>query len=177
MNKFKEGWNKELERDPINPSLWKTIFDLTGYSIWIIIIVGLLFKISIEFFSIYALRKILQFISESDSDNPSHNVSQTAAIWYALSLFFGGVITTILNHATFYGSERKGNNAKTAMTGTIFDKSLTLYCNQVPIGQLVNLISTDVERFQNFLKMLPLAMTSYDLYFVYVHISPDHVHM
>ena len=50
--------------------------------------------------------------------------------------------------------------ARTALTATVFEKSLKLSENSISSGQLVNLLSNDSQRFEILLRWLPWVFAS-----------------
>ena len=80
------------------------------------------------------------------------NVGSVWELWlYGLGLVSMQAILWILHHVAFWGLWRAGMHLRVASTVLIFNKSLSLdiqAMQKVSVGHVVNLASSDVEKFQ-----------------------------
>ena len=83
----------------------------------------------------------------------AENVTSFWEPWlYGFGLIVVLVSVWLLQHATFWGLWRMGMHLRVACTVLIFNKSLSLdiqAMQKVSVGHVVNLASSDVEKFQN----------------------------
>ena len=93
----------------------------------------------------------------TDSEN-------TASVWelwlYGLGLVSMQALVWILHHVSYWGLWRGGMHLRVACTVLIFNKALSLdiqALQKVSVGHVVNLASSDVEKFQYVGSMLACA--------------------
>ena len=112
---------------------------------------------------VLAQTQLLAFLlDELRSQGPDFD--QTAAYLYALGLIITGAAGAMLHHHYFFHAWKAGMHWRAAATSLIFEKSLVLRLGSlgsVSAGHIVNLASTDIERFQKGCQ-----------FFVYIFLAP-----
>ncbi len=154
-NLFEKVWNDELERVEkynstnkrhIQPSLYRALMTDFFKTTWIIQPIVLLSSIARMVMSV-ALGNLTQaFITRNGLDG---------YLWAGI-LVLCNFIVLMEHHFVFFIISRKGMNMRTAAVAAIFSKSLRLgsisisrgtLTNHITSGQIMNLVSNDVERF------------------------------
>jgi ATP-binding cassette subfamily C (CFTR/MRP) protein 1 len=144
---FQEAWDHELEHRE-NPSLWMAIF--RGFSGPYFR--GALFKTvsdTLAFVQPQLLRLLIRFIASYKTPTPEP-VIRGAAI--ALAMFAVSVGQTMALHQYFQRAFETGMRIKTALTASIYSKSLKLSNEgraSKSTGDIVNYMAVDTQRLQD----------------------------
>eukprot|EP00123_Amoebidium_parasiticum_P016908 comp23635_c0_seq1/m.40294 comp23635_c0_seq1/g.40294 ORF comp23635_c0_seq1/g.40294 comp23635_c0_seq1/m.40294 type:complete len:1411 (-) comp23635_c0_seq1:61-4293(-) len=162
-NDFLINWEKEKAtamkkgREPqILRALWHTYWKLIVFSGFQGIVESILRLIT----TIY-LGKLTGYF------RPNTNVTTQDALIYAGAITIASAGITILHHQFFFYIMRLGMQIRTAMMGAVYRKTVSLSTEalgQTTTGHVINLMSSDVQRFDNvcvtfhFLWLAPLEL-------------------
>jgi ATP-binding cassette subfamily C (CFTR/MRP) protein 1 len=144
---FEEAWNYELEHKK-TPSLWMAIFRAFSGPYF----QGAIFKAvndTLAFIQPQLLRLLITWVASYDTPNPQP-VIRGAAI--ALAMFAVSFGQTIALHQYFQRAFETGMRIKTALTASIYTKSLKLSNEgraSKSTGDIVNYMAVDTQRLQD----------------------------
>ena len=153
INKFFEGWNYQLKNNPNNPNLYFAILYMLGKKRFILTCSSVSIYFLLNLAIIIAFQQVLKFIEKSDN-----SVTFEQSILYSFLIFMFSVIYIAHGHWLFYNSTKMGINTRQAMAAVILYKSLMISPNSVPSAQVMNLMSTDAQRFQLTIRRSPLPL-------------------
>ncbi|XP_030838051.1 multidrug resistance-associated protein 4 isoform X2 [Strongylocentrotus purpuratus] len=146
-DRLERNWNKELkahENHEKKPSLLraliKTFIRPVAFSGVIVFFEECVFKLLQPI--------ILSFLITYFSPEPK--ITPTQAYLCALGMALCGAFATILHHPYFFQMSRVGMQVRIATSALVFRKSLRLSnsaLGQTTVGKLVNILSSDVNRF------------------------------
>ncbi|KAF2196793.1 multidrug resistance-associated protein 1 [Delitschia confertaspora ATCC 74209] len=143
---FEKAWHDELEKK--HPSLWNAMFGAFGGPYFR----GALIKSCsdvLNFAQPQLLRLLITFVDSYRTENPQP-VIRGAAI--ALAMFFVSVSQTACLHQYFQRSFETGMRIKSALTASIYSKSMRL-SNEgraaKSTGDIVNYMAVDTQRLQD----------------------------
>jgi ATP-binding cassette subfamily C (CFTR/MRP) protein 1 len=145
---FQEAWDTEVE-DKKHPSLWMAIFRAFSGPYFR----GSLFKIindTLAFVQPQLLRLLISFVDSYSVGQEPQPVIRGAAI--ALAMFAVSFIQTLALHQYFQRSFETGMRVKTALTSSIYAKSLKLSNEgraSKSTGDIVNYMAVDTQRLQD----------------------------
>lgn len=94
-----------------------------------------------------ALGKLVDFYTPQQQ-----NVSKNEAYFYAGFIVFNTFLYVIVNHSYLFGLHHLGMKMRVACSSLIYRKSLKLNqtaMGQTTVGQMINLLSNDVNRFDD----------------------------
>lgn len=160
VERFFEGWNRQLERNPKNPNLYWTILYMLGFKRFIFTSASVSLYFFFNFINVILLQLILEYIE----DDGKGNVSFSQACWYCLGMFISVVLFNAHQHWMFYTITKMGINARQAMSCVILHKSLEISPNTLASAQVINLMSSDSQRFERTIRrsiliwMVPLLI-------------------
>lgn len=145
---FQKAWDAELEHKK-NPSLWMAIFRSFSGPYFR----GSLFKImsdTLAFVQPQLLRLLIQFVESYKKGNTPQPIIRGAAI--AVAMFAVSVGQTMALHQYFQRAFETGMRIKTALTASIYGKSLKLSNEgraSKSTGDIVNYMAVDTQRLQD----------------------------
>lgn len=169
-NKLETEWQKELTKE--DPKFWKALWRSFGmeyvfYAIIVVIIEGL--KITQPL----SLSKLLAYFQPGQND-----VTRNEAFMYAGFIFGASFLTVSGVHTNMLNLQHLGMKMRIACCSLIYRKSLKLSkkaMNGTTIGQMVNLLSNDVNRFDrcvlhvHHLWLVPIeTLVVFSLMYVYL---------
>lgn len=153
--RFYQFWNTQLKRI----SLLFTIAKAFGLPFFI----GGIFKCLqdlLAFTQPQLLRLLINFVNEySKSLKEGKPLPLTKGLFLAFGMFVVSVVQTACLHQYFQRAFDLGMRIKTSMTSVIYNKSLVLSNDskqQSTMGDIVNLMSVDVQRLQDLVQNLQL---------------------
>lgn len=147
-NTFQKAWDYELENKK-SPSLWMAIFHSFSGPYFR----GAVFKTvsdTLAFVQPQLLRLLIQFVSSYKAGREPEPVIRGAAI--ALAMFAVSVGQTMALHQYFQRAFETGMRIKTALTASIYGKSLKLSNEgraSKSTGDIVNYMAVDTQRLQD----------------------------
>jgi ATP-binding cassette, subfamily C (CFTR/MRP), member 4 len=143
-NYFETIWHQEQLRCPTQPNLHRALLVDFMTSVWYVQ----------PFICIAQMAKIAQAIALGyliDTFEPSSNRPASEGYWWATVLVVGGIAVVMEHHHVFFITWRQGMKYRIACVSAIFAKSLKLSATHsetnASTGQIMNLVSNDVERF------------------------------
>eukprot|EP00096_Caligus_rogercresseyi_P012306 TRINITY_DN5109_c0_g1_i1.p1 TRINITY_DN5109_c0_g1~~TRINITY_DN5109_c0_g1_i1.p1 ORF type:complete len:407 (+),score=54.05 TRINITY_DN5109_c0_g1_i1:144-1364(+) len=153
-DRLEAEWDKEVVKakkinessgKKYNPSLLKAIIRTFGSSLSVYGIVVLLEECVFRLFQPLAISQMVRYYSDSE-----HGISEMELYIWSGVLVGCGVSYVISHHYYFFGVMRVGMQIRIACSALLYRKSLKLSkasIGQSSVGQLVNLLSNDVNRF------------------------------
>ncbi|KAI4565334.1 hypothetical protein MJT46_009677 [Ovis ammon polii x Ovis aries] len=161
-------WDREVERaqrDAREPSLTKAIMKCywSSYVVWGI------FTFLEEGTRVVQPMFLGKMISYVENYDPNDSAALHEAYGYAAGLSACVLVWAVLHHLYFYHMQRVGMRLRVAVCHMIYRKSLCLSSSamgKTTTGQIVNLLSNDVNRFdQHEVRLLLNFRVEYDLVF------------
>jgi len=159
--RFDEYWKRELAlaSDSYSPSLSNAVFAMVK---WELLKIGTLKVIgdSATVLSPLVLKYFIQYISFSNATQTS-DLAQ--GFIYVLAMFFLSIINTFLFQYYFQSAQVIGMQAQTAVSNLIYRKSLKLSAKSrqnFDGGKVVNMVSTDCARIQQYLLFIDILGTA-----------------
>ncbi|KAJ1672984.1 hypothetical protein EV182_006110, partial [Spiromyces aspiralis] len=143
--KFERAWNRELARG--RRSLWWALWDIAGVALVWAGLIGILESIA----------KVGQAICLSYLIKFFQNTSKEAKEGYliALGLCICVLVQGVLHHHYFWPGMRAGYRVRAGLITFLYRRSLRLsMASSISTGSVVNLISNDVQPFDNGLPYL-----------------------
>jgi ATP-binding cassette, subfamily C (CFTR/MRP), member 10 len=130
-------------------------------TVWVqFLLVGFYYLLEglLRIFSTILLGLFLQSLQNTDQ-----SIDQSFVL--ALLLSLANLLQNFIHHVSFFYSMKMGNNMKIATIGFIYDclfeiRGNLLQSSGISTGQLVNLISNDVQRFEEWSVVCPLSSFS-----------------
>ncbi|XP_050293465.1 probable multidrug resistance-associated protein lethal(2)03659 [Anthonomus grandis grandis] len=158
-DKLDREWRKELKKKNQNPSLWMALIRVFGKQMTILGIYYFCIRILIRLSTPLFIAELLKYFE------PDSTMSKLEAYLYAAAISGGVFITSALQHFYMLHIMHIGMKVRVATSSLIYRKALKLSKSalaETTVGQMVNLISNDVSRFENcafsiqFLWLAPL---------------------
>uniref|UniRef100_A0A8D3C694 Cystic fibrosis transmembrane conductance regulator n=1 Tax=Scophthalmus maximus TaxID=52904 RepID=A0A8D3C694_SCOMX len=146
MQRFWDVEVKEAAREMRTPRLMRVIVSCHGktYMLWgLVTLAEEIIKVVQPLF----LGKITQYLEFYDPDN---SVALYEALGYAAGLSITSLILAVVHHCYFYQLQRIGMKIRVAMCHMIYKKAMLLNhsaLGKTTTGQIVNLLSNDVNKF------------------------------
>ncbi|CAH1738394.1 unnamed protein product, partial [Aphis gossypii] len=174
-NKLQKLWNNEFqnsEKKHQRPSFLKTLFNMFGSTFMFL---GIYYTIAELVLSISLVTIIGHIVTHFETNSPDNSIRKY--------LLIGLVIVLLLRTITFCGYEMAivhlGMKIRIATSNLIYKKALRLKVNsmnQTFTGQILNLISNDVDRFNYVILFLPFLWigpieTTVVTYFLWQEVS------
>ncbi|XP_072319420.1 ATP-binding cassette sub-family C member 4-like [Eucyclogobius newberryi] len=142
-------WDREVKKSKkqlCEPSLTKVIFQCYGT----LLAKSGLFVFTLETIKVLQPLLLGQIILFFENYDPSDKHSLWLAFTYAAGISLSTFALTVLQHLYYYNTQRIGMKMRVAVCHMIFKKALRLSTESVgrtSTGQIVNLLSNDVNRF------------------------------
>ncbi|KAI3644541.1 hypothetical protein MP228_010705 [Amoeboaphelidium protococcarum] len=180
--KFQEKWNSQLSLQ--KPSLVKAIF----YAVGMPFVFAAFFKLVqdiLGFLQPQYLKAIIDFISKlnNSSDSDANAIQPSIQVGYiiAVAMLVTAVTQSIMLHQYFHRCVRTGLHLRSALVTAIYQKSLVISNaskQKYSTGEIVNLMSVDVQRFVDLCQYLHIAWSGplqicLALYFLYQSMGPS----
>lgn len=148
-NKIEKLWNKEINRKKSNFSLWRVLLKCFGAELGLLAIWYSFSELVVRLAQPLILSQILLYYE------PHSTMSKGEAYLYSSLLVLSSAISMISQHNFMLYQFNMGLKIKVATTALVYRKSLKLSKSALAktnIGQMVNLISNDVGRFETAIK-------------------------
>ncbi|XP_034328340.2 ATP-binding cassette sub-family C member 4 isoform X2 [Magallana gigas] len=145
-NRLEREWNKEAEKKkPQNksPSLFRCIVRMFGVQYALLGIIVFIEEVT-KVVQPLLLGKLIRYFTSEPS------ISETEAYLYAMGMSLSVIILAIFHHPYFFTVQRIGMQIRVACCSLLYRKALRLSnkaLGQTTTGQIVNLMSNDVNRF------------------------------
>ncbi|XP_059486251.1 probable multidrug resistance-associated protein lethal(2)03659 [Neocloeon triangulifer] len=147
-NKLEENWNKEKEKAKLKnktPSFFKAAFKTFGwkYMAWgiVLFLLEMVIRVSQPIF----LGRLIRYFS-----GPNSGITLENAYLYAVGIIISSGLAVMILHPYMMAVIHLGMQLRVATCSLIYRKSLRLSheaMSQTTAGQVVNLLSNDVNRF------------------------------
>uniref|UniRef100_A0A3B4GNU5 Multidrug resistance-associated protein 4-like n=1 Tax=Pundamilia nyererei TaxID=303518 RepID=A0A3B4GNU5_9CICH len=143
-------WDREVRhatKELLKPKLTRVLIKCYGRSYAMLAFIVFVIKETIKVIQPLLLGKIILFFENGDPDDQR---SLGMAYVYAAAMSISTLGLTILQHLYYYHVLRTGMRIRVAMCHMIYRKALRLSAKsmgQTTTGQIVNLLSNDVNRF------------------------------
>ncbi|CAG9768692.1 unnamed protein product [Ceutorhynchus assimilis] len=144
-DRLTEEWEKQLKKNPKNPSLTVALWKVFGHQL---IILGLVFMFIEIFVRLSAPLLLNQLLNYYDPDT---TMTKTEAYYYAFGLAGCAFVSATFQHTYMLNNFHLGMKIRVATSTLIYRKALKLSKSalaETTVGQMVNLISNDVGRFE-----------------------------
>ncbi|KAI8894568.1 P-loop containing nucleoside triphosphate hydrolase protein [Globomyces pollinis-pini] len=133
-----------MESTKTHPSLTKVLFRLYGKS-YILVGIPYLLEVFAQVGQGYFLSLLLTWFEQSNEDA---DIQQAAFYIFAISASLMG--QSVFHAVAWFVAQRIGIQVRVGLIATIYRKSLKLsIANTASTGQIVNLLSNDVQRFED----------------------------
>ncbi|KAL5005221.1 hypothetical protein ScPMuIL_018677 [Solemya velum] len=144
-NKLEKEWDKELSKQKHGgkPSLVKALLRMFGLQ-YLFYGIILFFEEGTKVCQPLLLGRLIRYFT------PNSTVSRTDAYLYAMGVSLCAVLLAVAHHPYFFGVQRIGMRMRIACCSLLYRKALRLSntaLGQTTTGQIVNLMSNDVNRF------------------------------
>ncbi|XP_038065585.1 multidrug resistance-associated protein 4-like [Patiria miniata] len=153
VGKLEREWNKEIKKSEATgrpPSLRWALVRAFGWHYMIHGLPAFIEEVVLKMAQPVMLSRLVLYFS-------TDLVSTTEAYLQALGMSLSSLLVLITHHACFFGFAITGMRLRTACSGIIFRKALrlsNLALGETTIGQLVNILSNDVNRFDLAVRFL-----------------------
>ncbi|KAG0232674.1 Canalicular multispecific organic anion transporter 2 [Actinomortierella wolfii] len=150
-------WKEEVaksKRKGTKPSLFWTVMRSHGWG-WVPIMTYRLTASAFTYVGPQLLSEVLKFIASYNTPNPA---PVALGIILAFGMFFGSMMNSILMAQFFEATAIFGLNARTALIGMVYRKSLVLSSGakqKSTSGEITNHMSVDAERWNNAVTFMP----------------------
>ncbi|ETO13426.1 hypothetical protein RFI_23947, partial [Reticulomyxa filosa] len=159
LKNFMAVWNEEQEKKGRDVSIWRAIFYTIGIKNWLAQLFGIILYQTVQCVSVTCLQQIIEYVEYN-------SMSRDKAVGFCVGLGLCALYLAFHHHLLYFATTRDGIIARTALTVVIFNKTMRISPNSVPSAQVMNLMSTviiiikDAQRFQEFFKIIPMALMS-----------------
>ncbi|RZC36351.1 multidrug resistance-associated protein, partial [Asbolus verrucosus] len=143
-DKLEEAWKKQ-ENSSRNPSLWKALTVVFGKEIAKYGLVLALLEFVVKMSQPLFIGKLMEYYTPNQTA-----ISKKTAYIYASSIVLMSFINVMFGHSYMMGLQHLGMKIRVACCSLIYRKSLRLSKSalvETTVGQMVNLLSNDVNRF------------------------------
>ncbi|KAF2894912.1 hypothetical protein ILUMI_11261 [Ignelater luminosus] len=143
-NRLEEAWNKEL-RTSKNPSLWRAIARVFGLKFMALGLVSLFLELVIKISQPIALSQLITYYTDTEN-----GISKDKAYYYSTAIVMASFLNVLGGHLYMLSIQQFAMTVRVATCSLIYRKSLKLnnsVLGGTTIGQMVNLLSNDVSRF------------------------------
>ncbi|XP_066143996.1 ATP-binding cassette sub-family C member 4-like isoform X1 [Euwallacea fornicatus] len=144
-NKLQREWDKELQKKPTDPSLWKCLAKVFGRQLAVLGTCYFITELFVKLGQPIFLSKFLEYYE------PNSKMTKTEAYYYAGAIAICSLISQTFQHTFMLHNFHVGMKIRVATSALVYRKVLKLNKSalvETTIGQMVNLISNDVGRFE-----------------------------
>lgn len=144
-NRLEREWERELKKTQTGgkPSLLKALVRMFGFQYMLLGIIVFVEE-GTKVVQPLLLGQLIQYFT------PDSKVSTADAYLYAMGVSLCAIVLAVAHHPYFFGVQRIGMQMRVACCSLLYRKSLRLSniaLGQTTTGQIVNLMSNDVNRF------------------------------
>ncbi|ENN78464.1 hypothetical protein YQE_05102, partial [Dendroctonus ponderosae] len=173
-DKLEREWAKELKRNAKEPSLWRALSGVFGKQLLVLACCYFFSELFVKLGQPLFLSKLLEYYE------PGSSMSKSEAYYYAAGIALCSFITQTFQHSFMLHNFHLGMKIRVATSALVYRKALRLSKGalaETTVGQMVNLISNDVGRFElvtthiHSLWMAPVE-TSVVLTLIYFYVGP-----
>ncbi|XP_067134117.1 ATP-binding cassette sub-family C member 4-like, partial [Centruroides vittatus] len=145
-NLLQEKWKKELERE--KPSLLKTLIRIFGRKYLLLFTLPILQECFLLIVQAYLIGILIDYFDNQTAD--TETIARLSAAGVCMCLF----LYMLCIHSLLFNTQRLDMQLRAACCSVIYRKALRLSHSSISestIGQMVNLLSNDVDRFDKFI--------------------------
>ena len=149
LNKFLTNWSNEISNNPNNPNLFWAIANTIGIKYYLFLTFLLCLRFIFLIINLIFLQEILTFIENcGDSNNISTSESDYRnTIACCIGVCVCQILGPTVLHYTLYNTTRLGIDIRQVMTAIVLYKVLKISSNSIASAQVINLMSTDAQRY------------------------------
>ncbi|XP_023219034.1 multidrug resistance-associated protein 4-like, partial [Centruroides sculpturatus] len=154
-DQLQKEWNKEFQKR--NPSILRAVLRFLGWKYLIIFLLVLFQETVLVAGQVYFLGQTIHCLDNRQKFN-LYNINVTLAGFFSFT-----AISLLLYNTTFYMADLYGMKLKIAFCSVIYRKAIKLSSSSLEtsnIGQMVNLLASDVSKFQNHVVCFPYLFTN-----------------
>ncbi|XP_076254933.1 putative multidrug resistance-associated protein lethal(2)03659 isoform X1 [Rhynchophorus ferrugineus] len=143
-DKLEKEWFKEVKKNPSNPSLWRALVGVFGKELALLGLCYLIIEIFIRLGQPLCLSQLLHYYE------PNTTMSKREAYYYASGIALTAFLSSSSIHSYMLRIFHLGARIRIATSTLVYRKALRLSKGalaETTVGQMVNLISNDVGRF------------------------------
>ncbi|KAJ3634109.1 hypothetical protein MTP99_011017 [Tenebrio molitor] len=143
-DKLEETWIKETNLHR-RPSFWRTLVKVYGLEISLYGIVILIQELIVKMAHPLLIGRLMAYYDPLQTE-----VTKDKAYLYACGIIVISLINVLITHSYFFGLQHLGMRIRVAACSLIYRKALKLSKSalvETTVGQMVNLMSNDVNRF------------------------------
>ncbi|KAF7279494.1 hypothetical protein GWI33_007172 [Rhynchophorus ferrugineus] len=144
-DKLEKEWNKELVKRPKKPSLWIALGKVFGRELSFLGVCYLFIEICVRLAQPLFLAQLLRYYQ------PNSGMEKKEAYYYAGCIGIFAIVAAVCQHSYMLRLFHLGAKIRVATSTLVYRKSLKLSKSALAdttVGQMVNLISNDVGRFE-----------------------------
>ncbi|XP_068902436.1 ATP-binding cassette sub-family C member 4-like isoform X2 [Tenebrio molitor] len=143
-NELEEKWHKE-EKSCKRPSLLRVLYGMFGRKYIAYGVLMLLLELATTFLPPLCLKQLLKYL-----DPQVKSITKQEACMFALAIVLLNLLRVLYTHHLYSELVSLGIKVRIACSSLVYRKYLKLKketCQKFTLGQMVNLLSNDVERF------------------------------
>eukprot|EP01083_Nonionella_stella_P258750 884040_1 len=166
LKQLKCKWNEQRHKNPHNPSLLHATFSFINskYRYVLLVLLDCVYWGSLAA-NIVFLQLILQYIAHESAMTKQQ--AYLCACGMALCVF----MVPLTAHFTLYQLHLQCTNIRTAMTAMIYEKALKIPNDIYSTSQIINFMSDDIQKFEDFFVNLACALGSVMLIVILVYFT------
>lgn len=162
-------WNKDIEKNPDKARLWWSTLKAFKYEVLLTAAINFFENIFITVQG-YALGQILLWLQSPTRDD---DANKNKGYYWTILLSICVLVHSVVHHAVFHTSMRLGMQLRVGFISVIYRKALQLSTkNTSSTGLIVNMVSNDVQRFEEaavffhyiWISPIQLAVVTYLIY-------------
>ncbi|CAG2116859.1 unnamed protein product, partial [Medioppia subpectinata] len=141
--KLEINWDKQL-KSKRKPSLYWALFASFAPELIVLCIIDAIRDVGLNLFQPYCIVYLVRYFSNDP------NISQWLATWAAVGIVLASIGSMLIVHVNFATCSKVGLRIRAACCALIYRKSMRLShssLGQTTVGQILNIMSNDVHRF------------------------------
>ncbi|KAF2896737.1 hypothetical protein ILUMI_09444 [Ignelater luminosus] len=144
-NKLEDAWNKELKLHK-KPSLYRALLKVFGIELFFLGLIVFFLELVVKISQPLALSQLIIYYTQAEDEEL---VNKSQALMYAGVIVGASFINVLAGHSYMLCLQHFGMKLRVAFCSLVYRKSLRLsksVLGGTTIGQMVNLLSNDVNR-------------------------------
>ncbi|KAH9421088.1 Multidrug resistance-associated protein 4 [Dermatophagoides pteronyssinus] len=170
LNQLKRSWTKELIKE--KPKLWRALLKAFGPSFIIPLFCYIFEECFIRIVQPFLLGRVIRYFSNDET------ITYEDACWSAAGVTICTAFFISCHHPAMIQAMRIGMRMRTACCSLMFQKALRLSrasVNQTAVGQIVNIMSNDVNRMDEFSIFVSYMIVSPIQMLIVIYILFDYI--
>eukprot|EP01083_Nonionella_stella_P253748 872873_1 len=170
LKQFKSKWSEECRRNPDDPSLLRATFSLinTNSRYVLVLLLDCVYWGSLAA-NIIFMQLILQYLADPTS------ITQKQAYLCACGMALCIFMIPLTTHFNQYQTAVLCTNIRTALTAIIYEKALKIPNDLYSTSQIINFMSDDIQKFEDFFVNLVECVGSVFLIIALVYFTVVHM--